>query len=126
MKPVKNFDMHPCGLGTFLDIASRTITEKLRNREYTPAEAVCLESSALTALYFMGMIAEKLGAERLEDAEPITPTGNPSAAALMLIGRATQEMAYLVETTKPYANRHYQNVQAAIQAEGDTFPPESC
>lgn len=113
--PFKN---HSCGLGTFLDIANRAISEKCRNGEYTAADIDVLQTNVFISLYHLGSIAETLGMERIDYMDD---PYNTSHTALMVFGRAVQEMAYTLDTITPYIRKH--QTAAAPMVADDTFPP---
>lgn len=113
--PFKN---HSCGLGTFLDIANRAISEKCRNGEYTAADIDVLQTNVFISLYHLGSIAEMLGLERIDY---VDNPYNTSHTALMVFGRAVQEMAYTLDTITPYIRKH--QTAAAPMVADDTFPP---
>lgn len=112
--PFKN---HSCGLGTFLDIANRAISEKCRNGEYTAADIDVLQTNVFISLYHLGNIAEMLGMERIDY---VDDPYNTSHTALMVFGRAVQEMAYTLDTIAPYIRKAH---AAAPMVADDTFPP---
>lgn len=112
--PFKN---HSCGLGTFLDIANRAISEKCRNGEYIPADVDVLQTNVFLSLYHLGSIAETLGMERIDYMDD---PYNTSHTALMVFGRAVQEMAYTLDTIAPYIRKAH---AAAPMVADDTFPP---